>query len=650
MCSINGYIGTMLGDSRPFKILTKGLSLLNYRGYDSKGLAIITDFHRDGPRLEIEKMVNDDVNNIRDIYLSENKHHDRFMHVGIAHNRWATHGDVTIENAHPHTDCGDEIAVVHNGIIDNYKELYEKYPGHTIRSETDTEIIPHLIEEYIKRGLDFEDAFKSAVDELEGSYAIAAIYAKETDILMVARKDSPLIIGVGDYENFVSSDIMSLLEFTDRFIRLEDGDVAKIGKYSVGEGTIEIYNEGEIVEREIKKIDEIPQAWFENTQYHLVTEDGELWPDITLNEMGQQRETMISALDQDKENISKIIEMLKSAEKIILTGAGSSYNAAIGGEFLFCELGYDARAISACDLERYEKIIDEKTAVIALSQSGETMDIIQPLKKIKSEKNPKIISMVNVPFSTISEEIADLNIPLNCGAERAVAATKSFTSQQILLRYLYYGLDGRLDDGENIIKTAIEKIPHYRYDSPFQDYDDLTTYLSQTDQIILLGEGINYSVAREAALKFEEITNISAKAFECGEFKHGPLTMIVDRGDQFDKKKIVIAIAPHDNTYSSTQNIIQQIRAHGGRVIELTNFDDEQLDKEQKIQLITADSEYYLKMPNLEIYENAEIMALQYLIHNTADFMNIISDKPIGYKRRGPWDKPNGIAKICSTK
>ena len=650
MCSINGYIGTMLGDSRPFKILTKGLSLLNYRGYDSKGLAIITDFHRDGPRLEIEKMVNDDVNNIRDRYLSENKHHDRFMHVGIAHNRWATHGGVTVENAHPHTDCEDEIAVVHNGIIDNYKELYEKYPGHTIRSETDTEIIPHLIEEYIKRGLDFEDAFKSAVDELEGSYAIAAIYAKETDILMVARKDSPLIIGVGDYENFVSSDIMSLLEFTDRFIRLEDGDVAKIGKYSVGEGTIEIYNEGEIVEREIKKIDEIPQAWFENTQYHLVTEDGELWPDITLNEMGQQRETMISALDQDKENISKIIEMLKSAEKIILTGAGSSYNAAIGGEFLFCELGYDARAISACDLERYEKIIDEKTAVIALSQSGETMDIIQPLKKIKSEKNPKIISMVNVPFSTISEEIADLNIPSKCGAERAVAATKSFTSQQVLLRYLYYGLDGRLDDGENIIKTAIEKIPHYRYDSPFQDYDDLTTYLSQTDQIILLGEGINYSVAREAALKFEEITNISAKAFECGEFKHGPLTMIVDRGDQFDKKKIVIAIAPHDNTYSSTQNIIQQIRAHGGRVIELTNFDDEQLDKEQKIQLITADSEYYLKMPNLEIYENTEIMALQYLIHNTADFMNIISDKPIGYKRRGPWDKPNGIAKICSTK
>ena len=650
MCSINGYIGTMLGDSRPFKILTKGLSLLNYRGYDSKGLAIITDFYRDGPRLEIEKMVNDDVNNIRDRYLSKNKHHDRFMHVGIAHNRWATHGGVTVENAHPHTDCEGEIAVVHNGIIDNYQELYEKYPGHTIRSETDTEIIPHLIEEYMKKGYVFEDAFKSAVDELEGSCAIAAIYAKETDILMVARKDSPLIIGVGDYENFVSSDIMSLLEFTDRFIRLEDGDVAKIGKYSVREGTIEIYNEGKIVEREIKKIDEIPQAWFENTQYHLVTEDGELWPDVTLNEMGQQRETMLSALDQDKENISKIIEMLKSAEKIILTGAGSSYNAAIGGEFLFCELGYDARAISACDLERYEKIIDEKTAVIALSQSGETMDIIQPLKKIKSEKNPKIISMVNVPFSTISEEIADLNIPLNCGAERAVAATKSFTSQQILLRYLYYGLDGRLDDGENIIKTAIEKIPHYRYDSPFQDYDDLTTYLSQTDQIILLGEGINYSVAREAALKFEEITNISAKAFECGEFKHGPLTIIEDRGDQFDKKKIVIAIAPHDNTYPSTQNIIQQIRAHGGRVIELTNFDDEQLDKEQKIQLITADSEYYLKMPNLEIYENAEIMALQYLIHNTADFMNIISDRPIGYKRRGPWDKPKGIAKICTTK
>ncbi|MCK5234298.1 MAG: SIS domain-containing protein, partial [Candidatus Aenigmarchaeota archaeon] len=483
----------MLGDPRPFKILTKGLSLLNYRGYDSKGLAIITDFHRDGLRLEIEKMVNDDVNNIRDRYLSKNKYHDRFMHVGIAHNRWATHGGVTVENAHPHTDCRGEIAVVHNGIIDNYLELYEKYPGHIIRSETDSEIIPHLIEEYMKNGLDFENAFKSAVYELKGTLAILAVNVKEPDILMAARQDSPLIIGLGDYENFVSSDIMSLLEFTDRFIRLEDGDVAKIGKYSVGEGTIKIYNNGEIVKREIKKIEEIPEGWFENTQYHLVTEDGELWPDITLNEMEQQRETMISALDQDKENISKIIEMLKSAEKIILTGAGSSYNAAIGGEFLFCELGYDARAISACDLERYEKIIDEETAVIALSQSGETMDIIQPLKKIKSEKNPKIISMVNVPFSTISEEIADLNIPLNCGAERAVAATKSFTSQQILLRYLYYGLDGRLDEGENIIKTAIEKIPRYRYDSPFRDYDDLSTYLSQTNQIIILGEGINYS-------------------------------------------------------------------------------------------------------------------------------------------------------------
>ena len=649
MCSINGYVRKSGRDEHAFNKFTRDLTFLEYRGYDSKGLAAIVAPYDDNHNKIYYLKSMDKVNDIGSLFKNEYYPFNIYVRTGIGHNRWATHGEPTINNAHPHSDCNEEIAVVHNGIIENYLELYEKYPGHIIRSETDSEIIPHLIEEHMKRGLDFENAFKLAEAELEGTYAIAAINVKEPDIIMTARQDSPLIIGFGDNINYVSSDIISLLGNTDRFIRLKNGDTAKITKDSV-----EINNNGEIVEREIKKIDKIPQGWFEHTNMDLVDEKGKVQRNITLFEVRQQtgidksgRNTMRSALNQDKDNISRIIETLKSAEKIILTGSGSSYNAAIGGEFLFSELGYNAHAIPACNLELYKRVIDQNTAVLTLSQSGETMDIIQPLKRIKKENNPDIISMVNVPFSTISEEIADLNIPLNCGAERAVAATKSFTSQQILLRYLSYGLDGRLDEGEKIIRECIDKISKYSY--MFRHVEGFSSGLVNADNIIVLGEGIHYSVARETALKIEELTRIPAKAYESGEFKHGPLTMVGDRGDQYDRNTIIVAISPQDNTYQSIQNTINEIRSHGGNVFELTNADDKKADDIMNTSIGHKRGDY-LKIPTLPFYENAEIIKFQLSAIDAANSMNIYSTRPLLEKIKGPWDTPKNLAKTLTTR
>ncbi len=333
--------------------------------------------------------------------------------------------------------------------------------------------------------------------------------------------------------------------------------------------------------------------------------------------LGQQYDTMRSALDQDKDNMLKIIGKLKSAKKIILTGSGSSYNAAKLGESLFCELGYDAQAIPAFNLEKKEKMIGNDSAVIVMSLSEDDMDIILPLESLKEKYSPDIISMTDVSSSTISEEIADLNISLNRECERALEEREIFTSQQILLRYLYYGLDGRLDEGEETIRNCIDKMS--RYETRFQDIKKLSSYLANADNIIILGKGINYSVAMEAERMFDIYTDISARAYESGEFKHGPLTMIKNRGDQFDINNIVIAIAPHDETYPSIKNTIEQIKTREGNVIELTNLDDE--ESIDRIKLKGENKEDNdLKMPTLDFYENAEIILLQNLVVGVAEF------------------------------
>ena len=336
---------------------------------------------------------------------------------------------------------------------------------------------------------------------------------------------------------------------------------------------------------------------------------------MALFEIRQQYDTMRSALDQDKDNISRIIETLKSAEKIMLIGSGSSYNAAKFGEYLFCELGYDAQAIPAFNLKQYENIIDENTVVMALTQSGETMSLIQLLDSLKEKHNPDIISMTDFPSSKISEEIADLNIPLNGDGKIAFETKELFTSQQILLRYLYYGLDGRLDEGEETIRNCIDKMS--RYEIPYQDVQRLSSYLANADNIIILGKGINHSVAREAERMFDIYTDIPADVYVSGEFKHGPLTMIKNRGDQFDINNVVIAIAPHDETYRSIKNTIDQIKTRKGKVIELTNLDDEEL--KDTIESGIDKSGYYLKMPTLDFYENLEIILLQNLVVGVAN-------------------------------
>lgn len=537
MCGIVGYIGNRQAQS----VLLNSLRRLEYRGYDSCGIAVCNSniqVYKDAVRVEILQKASPLLDGT----------------IGIGHTRWATHGEPCQMNAHPHLDCSGKIAVVHNGVISNFQTLRQQLTneGHNIVSQTDTEVIPHLIEKYYQGNL--EEAVKAALDDLEGSYAIVVLVEDEAK-LVVARKDSPLIIGVGDGEYFVASDVPAVLEYTNRVIYLEDGDVVTITKDST---KIKGYkSDSEREEHQISwSIEDIQKAGYE----HFMLKEIHEQPGVIRSTLGKHLLSTAPVINSGLAPDGKL-------EDISILACGTSYHAGLVGKWVIEDiLGIPVKVEFASEFNHSRRILPSTLAIV-LTQSGETADVLIAMKKLR-EAAIRTLVITNVPGSTASR-VADLAIYTEAGPEVSVAATKTFIAQLIALYELVLSSPGVNRAIYKRLVAELKQLPSevQRVLDNEQQIMDCAKYLSQYDKAFFIGRGINFPIALEGALKLKEISYIYAEAYAAGELKHGPFALL-----QNDTP--VIAIVPRDNTYQTMLTNIKEVKARSSPVIALAEETD----------------------------------------------------------------------------
>ncbi|HEX7050555.1 MAG TPA: glutamine--fructose-6-phosphate transaminase (isomerizing) [Longimicrobiales bacterium] len=550
MCGIVGYIG----DRPVVPLLLEGLRRLEYRGYDSAGLTVGVE-----DRLETRKAAGK-------ISALEGLLQDGGAPVGtcgIAHTRWATHGAPTTTNAHPHVDCTGQFAVVHNGIIDNAGTLRRKLEelGHTFRTETDTEVLVHLIEEAYEGSL--EAAVRAALRQVEGTYGIAVLSSREPRKIVVARRGSPLLLGIGKRgEYFVASDVAAILSQTRRVVYLDDDEMSVL----TPEGFETMSLKGRTVSKEIDHISWDLDAIERGGHEHFM-----------LKEIFEQPETLRNAmrgrlLEEDGNarlgGVTLSRADLLDIERITITACGTSWHSALIGEYMLEEIVRLPVEVEYASEFRYRNpVVDEKTLVIVISQSGETADTLAALREAK-QRGARAMGIVNVVGSTIARE-SDFGIYLHAGPEIGVASTKAFTSQVAVLA-LFTLLMGRLRtlsilQGREIV-AAMRKLPEQV--EQVLELNDAIRELARTykdaTNFLYLGRGYNFPSALEGALKLKEISYIHAEGYPAAEMKHGPIALI-------DENMPVVVIAPHDAVYSKIVSNIEEVKARGGRVIAVTS-------------------------------------------------------------------------------
>lgn len=570
MCGIIGYIG----NRNVSEFLQKGLRNLEYRGYDSVGVAVLN------PNLVVEKEVGT-IDKLGNLNFKS--------HIGIAHTRWATHGKVSKENAHPHIDCSKRIAIVHNGIIENYKDLKEALikKGHNFTSETDSEVIAHLIED---ENEPFENAFVNAVTKLEGSFAVLAIKDGE-DKILAARKSSPLVIGLSAHGTFLSSDIPSFLEWTKDVIYLHDQDIAIASMKE-----IKIYNlvEG-WVERKVDTVRwDVEQAKKGEFEYYM------------LKEITEQAETIQRAIQQDEEIILEVADDIKRAFGTFFVGCGSSYNACLAGSYLFSKIAKTHVNLAlASEFENYKHFLTDRTLVLPVSQSGETADILEAVKAAK-ERDGKVVSIVNVMGSSITRE-SDLSLLMHAGPEICVLSTKTYTSQVALMALLAYALAGEYEVGKNRLKSLYLDVYNLTSRAMREHLKKLAEILVEKEHIYLIGRELQYATALEGALKIKEVSYIHAEAFAGGELKHGPLALIEDSTP-------VIVFATEDD--KKILSNAEEVKSRGGYIIEVSSERHDIFD-------------YWIKVPEAEeLNPIAQIIPMQILAYELAVLRGFDPDKP----------------------
>ena len=587
MCGILGYIG----DKQINSLLINGLKKLEYRGYDSAGICVVNDntlkfIKKKGKISELEK--EDGLKNIKG-------------KLGIAHTRWATHGEPNEVNAHPHLDCKNEIAIVHNGIIENYhslKELLEE-EGHKIISETDSEIIAHLIEKFYVGNL--EDAVLKALKLVEGAFGLAIIHKNENKIV-AAKRGSPLIIGIGNNEMFISSDAAGLIEHTKKVIYLNDDEIAiiKNNDYSIKD------LKGNNIDKkvyEIKwKVKQMEKSGFKH---------------FMLKEIFEQPKTIHDVLrGRIKNNEIKLTVDLKNINKIIIVACGTSWHSGLIGKFIIEELtGIPVEVDYASEFRYRNPLINKNDLVIAISQSGETADTLAAIKEAKS-KSASTLGIINVVGSTISREV-ESGIYLHAGPEIGVASTKAFTSQilALLILALFIKQKKGISLDNNIIEKIIslpEKVEKVLKMS--DEIKEVSKNFSEAENFLYLGRGINFPVALEGALKLKEISYIHAEGYPAAEMKHGPIALI-------DKKMPVLFIVPKDKTYEKTLSNMEEVKARGGRIIALANEEDKRLNKVVEKVFIVPKT-HHLISPVVNV------VLLQLLAYHIANLKEIDVDKP----------------------
>ena len=557
MCGIVGYIGTR--KAQP--VLIDGLKRLEYRGYDSAGVSLMNGT---GGPVDTRKAKGK-------IAMLEAAITERPVegNVGIAHTRWATHGPPNECNAHPHHDCTGTISVVHNGIIENYGPLRAmlQKTGHTFISDTDTEVLAHLIEAAFADNL--EDAVVDALALVEGTYGIAVIASKDPDKIVAARKGSPLLIGIGEGENYIASDVAAILAHTRQVVYLDDGEMAIVTRegYTVCDLDQQIVKKG--VNRIDWDLDEIEKGGFDHFMLKEIMEQ----PTTITN-------TMRGRLVTD-EGFSKLgglnltMDELQNLDQVIITACGTSWHSALIGELMIeeharirCEVEY------ASEFRYRNPIVTDKTLCIVISQSGETADTLAAMREAK-RRGAKTLGLVNQVGSTIARE-DDGGIYLHAGPEIGVASTKAFTSQVVALALLTLKL-GRLRTMSVVkgreIAQALEALPAQIQSilDRAAEVEKIASAFTDATNFLYLGRGYNFPVALEGALKLKEISYIHAEGYPAAEMKHGPIALI-------DAEMPVVFICPHDSVFDKVVSNVQEVKARGGRVIAITSRDEPSLE------------------------------------------------------------------------
>jgi glucosamine--fructose-6-phosphate aminotransferase (isomerizing) len=559
MCGIVGYCGPR----RVVPVILEGLKRLEYRGYDSAGIVYLEDDrlvkHRsEGKLARLEAIIGDAI-----IAPS---------HIGLGHTRWATHGPPTTENAHPHSDCTGNLVVIHNGIIENYHSLREelKEKGHVFSSQTDTEVLAHLIEEYLEQ--DLVAAVRKAIDRVEGSFAIGVLWAGLPDTLIAVRNHSPLVLGVSeDDDNFLASDIPALLPYTNKVIFMEDMEFAILKKDS---HQVFSLRTGEPVEKEIKTI-EWNAAMAEKAGYkHFMLKEIFEQPQGITNTISGRINLETGNVDLHEMPFTD--EDLNNIERIFLVACGTSWHAALVAKYWIEKYANIPVEVDIASEFRYRHLlIDKRVLTVAISQSGETADTLAGIRVAK-ELGSKIITVCNVVGSTMTRE-ADGTIYTHAGPEIGVASTKAFTSQlaALFLFTLYLGQrrgvlsrELSLELGRALIDLAqlIEK----KLEPLQQEIQLLIEEFYNCRDFLFVGRGVNFPIALEGALKLKEISYIHAEGYASGELKHGPIALI-------DKEMPVLGLVPQDDVYQKSISNIEEIKARQGRIILIGTEGDEHL-------------------------------------------------------------------------
>jgi glutamine---fructose-6-phosphate transaminase (isomerizing) len=600
MCGIVGYCGTK--NAQP--ILVDGLKRLEYRGYDSAGLSVMQSHEIVTVKTigKVERLVD----RLKDSTLNGT--------IGIAHTRWATHGKPSESNAHPHYDCLSKLSVIHNGIVENHYELRQELErkGHEFQSETDTEVIAHLLEDAMKECKSLPEAVRLVLPLLEGTFGMIAMSVDDSGTLVAARMGSPLILGVGKDEYFLASDATALLKHTRNMVYLDDGEMAIVNSEGYEVRTFDNKAVRKTVEELLEDIAQVQK----NGHAHFMLKEMMEQPEVIMN-------TIRGRLDIDNGTavlggLRDVAEKLRDIKRIIIVGCGSAYYAGLIGEYMLEEYAGISVEVEFASEFRYRKpVLDKRTAVIAISQSGETADTLAAIREAK-EKGSLTLGIINAVGTTIARE-TDAGVYNHAGPEIGVASTKAFLSQVTVLALfaLFLGRQRSLSlvMGQRIAKE-IKELPNLVEEllKRRDVYRTAASHFEGAEHSLFLGRKYCHPIAHEGALKIKEISYIHAEGYAAGEMKHGPIALIEDGFP-------VVVIAPKDSVFDKSMSNLQEIKARGGKVLLVTT-DGAEHDTNLIDSVITIPKTLEMLTPILAV------IPLQFLAYETACMRSCDPDMP----------------------
>ena len=568
MCGIVGAVA----ERNIANILLEGLKRLEYRGYDSAGLTVIRDgeLHRERQVGKVQALVNA-VEASTDFFDG---------HIGIAHTRWATHGEPAQRNAHPH--ISGKIAVVHNGIVENYAELKKELiaKGYEFTSQTDTEVVAHLIHDIYEQTNDLLEAVRAVIPKLHGAFALGIIHVDTPDELAAVRLGSPLVIGVGIGENFIASDQLALLPVTNRFMYLEEGDIAKLTRDS-----IKVYVNGEEVSREVHEIDAKQHNADKGEFKHYMLKEIYEQPDAVARTLEMAIDNrQASALRDDF--LARNEAQLSGVQHVQIIACGTSYHAGMVAKYWFESLMRLSCSVEVASEFRYRNpVVLDNSLVICISQSGETADTLSALREIKKQNPAGLVSLAlcNVPTSSLVRE-TDIFLPTLAGPEIGVASTKAFTTQLVALMLLVLktgAVQQRIDSANlSTLLGELQKLPGQLYASLHLDapIKAMAEHFEDKKSCLFLGRGLQFPIALEGALKLKEISYIHAEGYAAGELKHGPLALV-------DKDMPIVVLAPKDSMLDKLKANMQEVHARHGKLFVFAS-EDSHINAEDRLHVV----------------------------------------------------------------